>query len=354
MSEDNTHTRATRRVYQREIAARTGVSTSTVSRVLNHIGGRESMLRQRVLAAASELGYWAALPRAETPLRHVGLFALPLPTTSDRDPFYADNFYLRGVEAECRRQNLHLSYTTIAPGQDGAAAVLDRVRRNHIDALILLAVADRALLATIAVSGLPTVVINADVPRLALDAFLPDNDGGAVLAVQHLLDHGHRRILHITAPMRRTTRRRLAAYQRVLDEAGLVPDPALVLEVPLDPDAAVTLMRARVGRLPRDFTAVFCRNDLTALALLRVLREAGLRVPEDISVVGFDDLQIATLTDPPLTTIRVERERLGAMVVQRLAERIQQPALPAIRVELATCLISRQSVAAAPLVLADG
>jgi DNA-binding LacI/PurR family transcriptional regulator len=109
-----------------------------------------------------------------------------------------------------------------------------------------------------------------------------------------------------------------------------------------------------VGRLPHDFTAVFCRNDLTALALLRVLREAGLRVPEDVSVVGFDDLQIATLTDPPLTTIRVERERLGAMAVQRLAERIQQPALPAIRVELATCLISRQSVAAAPLVLADG
>jgi DNA-binding LacI/PurR family transcriptional regulator len=335
-------------VQQREIAARSGVSASTVSRALNEVGGSNSEARQRVLTVARELGYWDSASRGQRGVRHLGLFTRAVPTAALDDPFHADSFYLRGVEAECRRRAIHLSYTVLEPGLEATTFVLDKVKHNTIDTVLFLAVEDEGLLRAVNAAGVRAALLNADLPGLPVDTFLPDNAGGAALGVRHLLDHGHRRILHVTAPIRRTIRRRLQAYQATLEEVGIAPDPALLCEVPAGlPEAYEAMIRWLRSR-PPNFTAASCRNDLTAMALIRALRESGRRVPRDVSVVGYGDVPLAAFTDPPLTTVRVEHEELGALAVRRLIDRALDPGLTPVRFEIATRLVVRESVAPVP------
>jgi DNA-binding LacI/PurR family transcriptional regulator len=339
---------AARRIRQREIAARSGVSVSTVSRVLNNTSTVSDDVQQRVLAAAAELGYWDGLPRQRRTLQHIGLLITKPPDQPFVDPFHSD--ICTGVEAECRRQGVHCTYTTVETGTQ-SAVVLDRVGYTRIDGLVLLAVDDRALIEAVLATGLPAVLINAEHPGVAIDTFLPDNQLGPTLAVQHLIAYGHRRILYVTRLQRRTIQRRHAAYRAALEGAGIPYDPALVFDIPPRKSGgahtAAEALQAWLARRPRDFTAVLCTTAAMAPWVMRVLSEEGYRIPEDVSVVGYDDLATTAFLSPPLTTVRIEREELGALAVRRLLERAATPALTPIRVELATRLIERESVAPA-------
>jgi DNA-binding LacI/PurR family transcriptional regulator len=342
--DDRPPTVATRRIQQREIAARAGVSISTVSRVLNNVAGISAALQQRVLAAATELGYQGEPTRRLGQLQNVGLFT-SLPAAASLDPFHAD--VLNGVEAECGRQGIHLNYATLGQTQARTEFVLDRLRQNPVDGLLLMSVDDPGLTRQLLALDLRIVMINVDQRELPVDTFLPDNRYGTLLAMRHLIGHGHRRIAHITWPERRTIRRRYEAYQAALDEAGIAYAPELIVEAPINAENAYEAMKCRLTSGELDFTAVFCANDLAAIGAMRALQEAGLRIPEDVSVVGFDDLTTTAFLSPPLTTVRVERGELGALAVRRLIERAAAPQFTPIRVELACRLIERQSTARA-------
>ncbi|MCA1667041.1 MAG: LacI family transcriptional regulator [Thermomicrobia bacterium] len=336
-----------RRVRQREIAARAGVSVSTVSRVLGGVVGISTPVRQHVLAIADALGYAEGRTRLNGGVRHFGFFVGPSrgdfhdrPHTTD---FYAD--ILAGVEMECRNAGVHLSYTVVEPGYQSSLFVLDKAKQSRMDGVLLLAVDDRAVIETILMAGVPAVLINAEQPELPMDTFVPDNQTGARLAVRHLLARGHCRILHLTARHRPTIRQRFDAYRATLAEAGIADDPALILQTTIAATPAYEAMHARLRAGRPDFSAVFCANDLTAIGAMRALRENGLRIPADISVIGFDDIPMAAHTDPPLTTVRIEREELGALAVRRLLHRVATPALTPIHVALACRLIERQTVA---------
>lgn len=331
------------RGHQRHIAERAGVSISTVSRVLSNAGGISDAVQQRVLRAAEELGMRSDVLKSHIKLRHVSLFTTQMHPSLD--PFYAD--VLTGIEAECRRQGLHLSYAVVEPGPAGTTFIFDKVKQNHIDGLLLLAIDDRELVERVLDQGLHAVLINAEHPALPIDTFVPDNDIGARLAVQHLIAHGHRRILHLTPAHRPTILRRLTGYRTALEEAGITYDPTLIIKTPMLPEEAYATMHALLGAASLDFTAIFCAGDDIAMGVLRALQEAGQRIPQDVSIVGFNDMPIAAFLSPPLTTVRIEREELGALAVRRLIDRAAQPAQTPFRLELATRLIERQSVAAA-------
>jgi DNA-binding LacI/PurR family transcriptional regulator len=337
---------ASRRIQQREIAARAGVSISTVSRVLNNVAGISAALQQRVLAAAVELGYQTHMDRRLNRLQNVGLFT-SLPAAPSLDPFHAD--VLNGVEAECGRQGIHLNYATLGQVPASPDTVLDRLRQNPIDGLLLMSVDDPALTRQLLALDLRLVMINVDQRELPLDTFLPDNRYGALLAMRHLIAHGHRRIVHITWPERRTIRRRCEAYRAALEEAGIPYTPELIIEAPINAEHAYEALKRRLASGDLDFTAVFCANDIAAIGAMRALQEAGLRIPEDVSIIGFDDLATTAYLSPPLTTVRVERGELGALAVRRLIDRAATPQLIPIRVEVACRLIERQSVARARL-----
>lgn len=343
--------RTRRAVRQREIAVQAGVSVSTVSRVLNGVDGISPKLQEKVLAAAAELGH-AGLGHAHRAAIHqAGLFVSQA-VAYDEEGFHSD--ILAGVEAECRRRDVQLSYAVVEDRPDAPAFVLDRVRRHRIDALLFVAIDDPRVVEQVLALGLPVTILNAEHPQLPVDAFVPDNEGGPRLAVAHLAAHGHHRVLHVTNRGRAGLRRRHAAFRAAFADDGFDGDPDLVLESSLNEDQAYLAMRRALERGLPSFTAVCCANDLSALGTIRALREAGIRVPGDVSVVGFDDLPVAAVVAPPLTTVRVERQAIGAAATRRLFERAADPTLVPVRVALACRLIERGSVADARLEAAGG
>lgn len=333
---------AGRRIQLNEIAKRAGVSPSTVSRVLNNKAQTISEeLQQRVRAVIAELSPNKAIPRRT--LEHVGLFSGMLIDPSI-DPFHTG--ILAGIEAECQRQGIHFSFTSLKPELQNRAFLLDKVKQNNIDGLIFMALDNQELLEEVMRESIPAVLVNARQLELPIDAFLPDNTTGTIQAVKHLLEHGHRRILHVSDLGRWTIRSRHLAYRNTLEEAGIKYDPALVLKISnINASDAYESMKNFLVSTPPEFTAVFCVNDLVAIGVMKALREANLHVPKDISVIGHDDIAIAEFTAPPLTTIRVEREALGAKALQGLLERAANPEQVPFCLELACKLVERESVA---------
>lgn len=332
------HTIHKKRVQQREIAEAAGVSISTVSRVLNDVEGISQDLRERVLKAANALGYQSKEPALEQIHLYVATGNLV------DDPFHMS--LISGVEIECRRNNIALHYSMIEPGTKGHLYVLDKMMQNSNAGLIFMAVSDRELLEKVLHLTPRVVLVNAELPGLPVDTFLPDNQVGPMLAIRHLIAQGHRRILHTTCSERSTIRRRLIAYRFALEEAGIPYDPRLVLDTALNQEEVYEAMRAYLAADHPDFTAVFCANDFAAFGVARALNEANLRIPQDVSVVGYDDMPMAAFMSPPLTTIRIEREELGGMAARRLIERVAHPDLTPVRFELFSRLIERQSVTA--------
>jgi len=333
---------STRRIQQREIAERAGVSISTVSRVLSNATGISETVQQRVLTIADELGYQRYGTKSPGRIQHISLLTSP-PLALTIDPFHAD--VLNEVELTCSHEGLHLNYATVGNGIASAGMLLERLRHNVVDGLLLLSIDDLTLIDAIRTLRMPTVMINVDHRDLPLDTFLPDNRLGGLLAVRHLIAHGHRRIFHITELHRRTIRRRMEAYQTALAEAGIPYDPQLVLDIPINAEATYEAMKRRFAQGPPDFTAVFCANDQSAMGLMRAAQEAGLRVPHDLSIVGFDDVATTAFLSPPLTTVRIETAELALLAVRRLLDRAATPDLTSMRVALACRLIERQSVA---------
>ncbi|NJO84435.1 MAG: LacI family transcriptional regulator [Blastochloris sp.] len=261
-----------RRIQQREIADRAGVSVSTVSRVLNNVAGISDTLQRRVLEVAAELGYTPAQPSLNGMLHTVSLFT-NLPAAPLLDPFHAD--ILSGVEAECRRHGVHLNIATVAPAPESTVFVIERIRQTSTEGLLLLSVDDRPLVEYVLGLDLPVVTINAEYPDLPIDSFLPDNRYGPMPAMRHLIAHGHRRILHMTHLRRRTIRQRLMAYRNALEEAGIAYDPTLVIELSsLEAEEAYTALvhMTKSGKL--DATAIFCATDTVAMARCGRYRKA--------------------------------------------------------------------------------
>ncbi|MEP7285010.1 MAG: LacI family DNA-binding transcriptional regulator [Chloroflexota bacterium] len=342
MTLKNTQLQTDRRVYLREIAKRAGVSVSTVSRVLSNAGGISEGVQEHVITVAAELGYKKNEEKEANQLRSVTLLtSLHLGTSID--PFHAD--VLNGVELVCGEIGVHLSYATLNNSAATDLKILNRLQNNQVDGLLLLSLDDSDLIEQLRSLNIPSVMINIDSPDLTEDTFLPDNYWGAHLAMRHLIDNGHKHILHITQSKRRTIQRRTEAYKAVLVEAGIRYDPKLIVECEINPEETYKAMMKRFAHAELDFTAVFCANDLSAMGLMRAAQDSGLSIPQDISVIGFDDVASAAFLSPPLTTIRIETKELAALAVRRLIDRAMTADLTPIRVLLSCKLVERRSVA---------
>lgn len=341
----SSHLLAAHRVSQRNIAKHAGVSPSTVSRVLNNVDGISDELREHVLKVAASLGYHE--PATPGKLQHLHIFTTSFATMTAPHTFHPS--ILDGVAAECRNHAILLSYAVIGQSAADRAAIISQARERPGTGILLLSIDDRSLVEDLLALKLPVVLINADHRDLPVDTFLPNNFTGGLLATRHLIAHGHQRILHVTEPKTRrrsTLQRRLDGYRAALEEAHMPYDPALVLESPLRVDDAHAAMRTWLNAQRAPFSSVFCANDASAIGVMRALQEAGKRVPEDISVIGYDDVPVASLLTPALTTLHVDCEEMGSLAVQRMIYRALKPDAAPIRVEVASRLVVRQSVAA--------
>lgn len=332
-------------INQADIAQKAGVSISTVSRALSDAEGISPRIREDILNIADELGYRRKGLKTQT-LNHVGLFTGL--AEGKRDVSSEFNYgILTGVEAECQRQNLQFSFVGIDPKADSKdikRIMLERIQSQGIDGVLLLRLDSPEVIKIVEQLGYPSGVINGEMTTPKLDLYLPDNWGGPQLAIEHLISQGHRRILHLTELKRNTIKKRFDAYKVALQHAGIDYDPNLVINTTMVVEDSYLAMKEYLKK-DIDFTAVFCANDVAAVSVVRALTESEKHVPNDVSVIGFDDLGVAEIYNPPITTIHVDCNALGMQAVRGLMARRNNPDSPAIRYELAVELIERKSVA---------
>ncbi|WP_052850063.1 LacI family DNA-binding transcriptional regulator [Streptomyces avicenniae] len=304
------------------VAAHAGVSRATVSRVVNGTPGVRAELRERVRRSVAALGYVPNFAARSLVTRRTGAVAVVIAEPETRvfaDPFFAQQ--LRGIGGELSAHGMQLLLMLLEGRTD-----YERIERylsgGHVDGVLMFSVhTDDPLPAMAAASGLPTVYGGrpgwpgaADDPGLLyVDT---DNRDGARQAVRHLLARGRRRIAVITGPLDQTAAvDRLDGYLDALGRA--TPDPALLVHGDFTAEGGARAMAELLDRSPAP-DAVFAGNDLMATGVLRVLRARGLRVPDDVAVMGYDDLEPAAWSEPALTTVRQDVRRMGELMAALL------------------------------------
>jgi LacI family xylobiose transport system transcriptional regulator len=321
-----------------EIARAAGVSTPTVSKVLNGRSDVAPATRARVEELLHEHGYRR---RASGPPSR--LFDLVF---HELESAWAMEV-IRGVENVARQEKLSVVLSESAerhsPGQSWVDGVL---ARRPSGVVLVLSDLDPAQRAQLASRDIPFVVLDpAGDPADGVPAVGTNNWHGALNATRHLIDLGHRRIGMIGGPSRMLcSRARLDGYRAALETAGILVDPKLVREGDFHHEAGYSAGLDLLSRPDRP-TAIFAGNDLQALGLYEAARELGLGIPDDLSVVGFDDLPMARWVGPPLTTVRQPLVAMAETAARLALQLGRGERLPSTRVDLATSLVIRHSTA---------
>jgi LacI family transcriptional regulator len=327
-----------------DVARRARVSASTVSHVINGTRAVAPATRRRVEAAIAAVAYRPnALARS---LRSGRSHTLGLLLPDSGNPFFAEVGREIQLAAFDAGLSVFLCNTENDPEKEQrSVGVLTRTR---VDGLVLVAVDDRGdALRALVRQRVPVVVMDRERPDLALDTVLTDHREGGRLATRHLAALGHRRIGVVAGPRGLSpSELRLAGHRRALAEAGLPAAPELVRHGDFHPESGRAAARALLA-LARPPTAILACNDLMAMGVLRAAAEAGRRVPEDLAVVGYDDIELAAFTVPPLTTVAQPRREMGRAAVRLLVNRLADPGLPPQQALLPVALAVRRSCGAA-------
>ncbi len=303
-----------KRVTALEVAKLAGVSRTTVSFVLNNVPGMRisEETRQRVLKATRELGYHpdaTARRMVSGQTRLIGFVLRQSPYQT-----YADHFLprvLNGLSQSAISQGYHTLIEPIPP-DDHSGAYVKLINERQVDGIVLSGPrSDDEELLNIHAEGAPVVLLG-QLPSSRIPFVDVDNIGGARLATQHLLELGHQRIAIITnAPTAYTASAdRLCGYREALDARGIQFDESLVRFGFFTPESGYQAMTDILSIRPRP-TAIFVASDTVALGAIQAIRQHGLRIPNDMALVGFDDIPLAEFVDPPLTTVRLPAFGLG-------------------------------------------
>ena len=338
---------AKKRATIKDVAAAAGVSYQTVSRVINDQPGVIEATRERVLQAIEMLGYRPSLAARSLPRRRTNIIGLIIPYSADylfRDPHLLAQ--ISGIDAEANANGYNVLLSTAGDSGSGLEAYERFVRNQFADGALVIETA----------SAQPgsELLAEQDYPFVGLgygegtwcNYFVHANDrDGARDATRHLLQSGHRRIGIINGPSIGAVvamEKRLTGYQQALAEAGLSFDPALMVygDYTRAGGAAAAQKLLQLAQPP---TAIFALNDRMAMGAIRAIHQTGRRVPEDIAVVGFDDVYTALDFNPPLTTVRQPSKEIGHVAAQMLFNLIAGESLPAHEVVLPAEVIIRQS-----------
>ena len=324
-----------------EIAKVAGVSRMTASRALNNQPGVSAETREDILRIADEMGYSVnpfAQKLSNGRSRIIGVMAeLHAPFTSD---------IVLGISGAAKSAGYEALVYSLPDRDSTAPSSVASLLQQIAGGIIAILPYEASYLEQIASEALPVVTIDTlydDPPFPSVDG---DSYQGARLAVRHLADLGHRRIGFISGDNRlRSARERLAGYRDAVAQFGLDRDPDLVVDGDFLQKSGFDAAK-RLLALKHRPTAIFAANDISALGASQALREKGLRIPEDISLIGFDDIAIAQQMHPPLTTIRQPLRQIGRSAMNTLLARIGGLDAPSNRITLPTELIVRQSTTA--------
>jgi LacI family transcriptional regulator len=329
-----------------DVADLAGVSIGTASQALNNRRSVAAETRTRVIDAARTLGYpiRQSLENTETELEVIGMLAKhDFGYAPDVNPFYTH--IQAGVENECRRNHVSLMYANIEVDTSNHPLFWPAMLNDDlIQGLLLVGTfIDDTVGLLQRRLHLPIVLIDSYAPRLPFDSIVIDNHMGTRSALECLFAHGHRHIGLIgTNPKSPPgVLERRDAYLQVLREHSL-PE-CYVEDSQLTQQSGYSASRELLRRAP-EVTAIFAVADIVAIGVLNAVRELGYRVPEDLSVIGFDNIDMASVVTPALTTVHVHKTWMGALGVRQLLQRATGPGQPKVTVVVATELVQRDSV----------
>lgn len=323
-------------VRMQDIADQLGLSVSTVSLALRSAPQIAEQTRLRVHETAEQLGY-THRPRhvTHTALKHIVFMTYTAPDNE----FYGA--VLSGAERECRYYNMTLRYQRIETPQSSFAA-----RHNRIEGVLIVGSIDEQTVEHLCKLGRVRVLVDNNPASLNLDRVVIENQKSVRSGLMYLHQLGHRRIAYLSGPiMYSSFKERQQGYYAAMHELGLepfeIPCPSLDAQ---DIAQAVSQHLTHGAALP--FTAIMACNDLAALSTLYTLQERGVEVPGQVSIIGFDNIDVASVVRPSLTTCHVDRELLGMLAVRRLVERVHEPDSATVTVSIATTLVKRGSTSA--------
>jgi LacI family transcriptional regulator len=336
------HALETGRASIRDVAARAGVSVTTVSHALNGTRYVSPDATARVQEAAHALGYVPSVVARGLKQNTTRTLGMLVPNNSN--PYFAE--IIRGVEHQCYGAGYSL---VLANSNDDPQRQVDHLRvlaERRVDGIVLVASGEDAdILASCKDLRLPLVLLDREIDGLDADLIEVDHAGGAALATAHLLGLGHRRVACIGGPAElRPSAQREAGWRRALADAGIAPRADEFARGDFGPQGGAAAMR-RLLSAPERPSAVFVCNDLMAIGALHAAHELGVDVPGALSVVGFDDIELAAYTWPPLTTVAQPKQAIGTGAADLLLERLQRGRNEARRMILHAALRERSSSA---------
>jgi transcriptional regulator, LacI family len=324
----------------RDVANSAGVSTSTVSHVINRTRHVSAETRERVLNAIQALHYQPNRLARSLRNRQTTTFGVLLPNSANS--FFAE--VLLGIESACFDSGYSVILGNANDNAQREMFYLDVLLSKQVDGILLISTgAYREALDALMRRDTPVVLVDRSPGTLEIDTVFTDNRGGGLMATDYLLRLGHRRIGCITGPSPLApSAERLTGYRLALQAAGISVDEALIVPGEFQHEGGYQACQ-RLLALAEPPTAIFACNDMMAVGALCALHEAGLRVPEEVSVVGFDDIPLASYTVPRLTTVAQPAQEIGRVAVEKLIERLQNRDAPANHVRLPVHLVERDT-----------
>ncbi|MCA9837784.1 MAG: LacI family DNA-binding transcriptional regulator [Trueperaceae bacterium] len=329
----------------KDVSRYANVSPSTVSRVLNGTAPVNAATKERVLKAVAHLNYKPnAFARGLVTNRSGGIGVIINEISSS---FHST--LVQGIENVIEAAGMHLIVSSGHAKATRELKALNFISQRRPDAIIvrLETLSDDEILDWLEhenVQNIPVVLIGRFIPELADSCIHLDNELGGYLATQHLLATGHQKIAHISGPLLlKDSRDRLQGYRRGLEEVGLAYDESYVIEGQFTETSGQQAMQALLER-NLNLDAIFVANDQMAVGAFHILRQAGIRIPEDISIIGFDDLLISRYLYPALSTIRQPLIAMGEAAAQVALRELHQKDIK-VEQSFTPELIQRQSVA---------
>lgn len=308
-----------KRVTMKDVARRAGVSTATVSHVINATRHVEETTKQAVIAAMQELGYQPNSIARSLRSGETKTIGLVVPDASNL--FFAD------IARRIENIGYENGYSVILCNSDNDLAkqqdYVNTLIAKQVDGVIFISAGEsKEDLERLTDSGTPIVVADRDVPVHLADVVLLDNEEAGYIAAEHLLELGHEHIACITGPPGVSpSMQRITGCRRAMEERGLTLDESLVLPGDFTIEGGLKVMETLLDRASPP-TAVFVLNDMMAIGAISTARRKGYRVPDELSVVGFDDIELASAVNPALTTMAQPIQEMAEIATERLLEKI--------------------------------
>ena len=305
----------------KDIARLAQVSTSTVSHVINGSRFVSDEIREKVMRIVVELNYTPSYIARSLKVKATKTIGLLV--TATNNPFFSE--VMAGVEQYCQKNQYNLIIATTGGDAKRLQQNLQTLIRKQVDGILLMCGDSRFQADMELTVSLPLVVMDWWFTELNADKILENSERGGYLATKSMVDAGHQKIGIITGNLRKSVaKNRLQGYKKALSEANIVLNPDWIVESHFDFEGGIVGAQKLLALSDRP-TAIFCCSDTIAIGAYQAIQNQGLRIPQDISIMGYDDIELARYLFPSLSTISQPKAELGKLAVETLLQRIQEP-----------------------------